>query len=404
MPRTVTPDLSLVLMFLRLSQGWSQAGLGEISGISSNLLNEYERGGRTSPASGWSTSSLSWGCLPRGSSQALAALAANRVLRTDAGGLIGRRSVHVPADGGPRRPLRDRDDRRRPPGPLACSRSRGRRSMARQRAGFLWDRLRKRAPAERRALVQQRLPYLTWALCERVAAESIRKAPNHPKEALELAELALLIAERVPGETTWSLRLQGYAWAHVSNARRVCNDLPGAEEAIVPCQEALGGRGAGRSGVVESSLAALDRGGSPPRSAAIPGGPEADRRGFGARLRRVERKILLTKARIHEILGDPEASTAALLEAAPLIDPAESREIAFGVRFNLAGGSLPTGAIRGSRAEVARGASAGRAAGRGAGSDARPLAGRESRRRARADRRGASDFRAGAAGVQRSAS
>ena len=77
------------------------------------------------------------------------------------------------------------------------------------------------------------LKFRTWALCERVAAESIRMAGNHPTQALELAELALLIAERIPGERAWGLRLQGYSWAHVSNARRVCTYLPGAEEAIL---------------------------------------------------------------------------------------------------------------------------------------------------------------------------
>ena len=47
MPRNPLPDLSVVLAFLRESQGWSQADLGRVSGISPNLLNDYEAGRKT---------------------------------------------------------------------------------------------------------------------------------------------------------------------------------------------------------------------------------------------------------------------------------------------------------------------------------------------------------------------
>jgi tetratricopeptide (TPR) repeat protein len=49
---------------------------------------------------------------------------------------------------------------------------------------------------------------------------------------LELAEMALSIAERVPGEERWRSRLRSYCWAHVGNARRVANDLSGSEVAF----------------------------------------------------------------------------------------------------------------------------------------------------------------------------
>jgi tetratricopeptide (TPR) repeat protein len=207
---------------------------------------------------------------------------------------------------------------------------------ARQRAGFLWDRLKRHPPAERRSLAQKGRQYRTWALCERVAAESIRKAPNHPKEALELAELALLIAEQIPGERTWSLRLQGYAWAHVSNARRVCNDLPGAEEAMVRARKLWEAGEPGDQGL-------LNKAWLPGLEAAL----RRDQRRFRDALKRISEalaldagelkpEILLMRARIHETLGAPEASTAALLEAASLIDPRREPRNAFGVQFNLA--------------------------------------------------------------------
>ncbi len=102
----------------------------------------------------------------------------------------------------------------------------------RELAAPLWTRLERRTAAERRLLVEEGEEYRSWALCERVAAESAALLPNNPGQALELAELALFIAERSPGEEAWRSRLQGYAWAHVSHARRACNDQPGAEEAL----------------------------------------------------------------------------------------------------------------------------------------------------------------------------
>jgi hypothetical protein len=72
---------------------------------------------------------------------------------------------------------------------------------AEDRAGAtaLWARLESCTAAQRRLLVEELEEYWSWELSERVAAESITQAPAHPQEAMELAELALLIAERAPG-------------------------------------------------------------------------------------------------------------------------------------------------------------------------------------------------------------
>ncbi len=253
MPRTVTPDLSLVLMFLRRGQGWSQTGLGEISGISSTLLNDYERGRKTLTRPRLEHVISFMGLPPEAIDQALAALATIRSSgRTPEGSPGGGASTSRQIETLAARFGTTMTGVAR----LALSMLtvEGEAILARQRAGILWDHLRKRTPAERRVLVQQRLQYRTWALCERVAAESIRKAPNHPKEALELAELALLVAERNPGDHLWSLRLQGYAWAHVSNGRRVCNDLPGAEAAMVRAKKLWEAGEAGDPGWLNQAL------------------------------------------------------------------------------------------------------------------------------------------------------
>ena len=96
---------------------------------------------------------------------------------------------------------------------------------------MLWDRLARRNAAQRKALVEETEEYRGWALCERVAAESLAAAAGDPRQALELAGLACRIAELAAGAEEWRRRLQGYAWAHLSQARQACGDQPGAVEA-----------------------------------------------------------------------------------------------------------------------------------------------------------------------------
>jgi transcriptional regulator with XRE-family HTH domain len=109
---------------------------------------------------------------------------------------------------------------------------------ARREAEEIWTRL-ERLPAPRR----QRLVGLSllagrnWALMVRICEASARAAAHDPGEALDLAELALSIAERVPGEEGWRSRVEGYAWAHVANARQAAGDVPGAAEALAEARD-----------------------------------------------------------------------------------------------------------------------------------------------------------------------
>jgi len=102
----------------------------------------------------------------------------------------------------------------------------------REEAAELWSRMARRTPGQRNALVEEAEEFRSWALCERVAAESAGALANDPRRALELAELARRIADLTPGPEGWRSRVQGYAWAHVSDARRACGDLLGAKEAM----------------------------------------------------------------------------------------------------------------------------------------------------------------------------
>lgn len=103
----------------------------------------------------------------------------------------------------------------------------------RREAEQIWTRLEKHPVPFRRRLIELSPRSGSWALAVRACEASLKGSAD---EMLELAELALSIAERVPGEESWRSRLKGYCWAHVAKARRDAN-LPGADEASAQARE-----------------------------------------------------------------------------------------------------------------------------------------------------------------------
>ena len=130
----------------------------------------------------------------------------------------------------------------------------GRALTARQEARRNWERLKRHPPARRRALVEGKPELRSWALCELLCAESIRAAADDADRAVELADLALRIADLTPGEQTWCWRVQGYAWAHVGNARRVKGDLPGADEGFSTSEMLWKAGAPGDPGILDQAL------------------------------------------------------------------------------------------------------------------------------------------------------
>jgi tetratricopeptide (TPR) repeat protein/DNA-binding XRE family transcriptional regulator len=231
MPRSLPPPLSAVLTSLRSAQGWTQKELARALGISTKTLSFHERGRSELTRERLETMVALMGL---GSEDIDATLLALEQIR-------GRAETAV-SPVGP-----TREERRiieRTAAAMARSAARVTRSeltrsfqaprieQARREAGELWAALKARPARERRALVESAGEYRSWALCERLCAESERAAAADARRAVELAELAVRVAGRVPGEESWRSRLQGYAWAHLGNARRVASDLPGAEEAF----------------------------------------------------------------------------------------------------------------------------------------------------------------------------
>ncbi|HEV8579847.1 MAG TPA: helix-turn-helix transcriptional regulator [Thermoanaerobaculia bacterium] len=334
MPPEPLSDLSIVLTFLRSGQGWTQARLAGVSGEPAKHINDYERGWRRLTREKLEHLIGFMGLPPETIDSTLACLASNRAAGRPPGNTAGertaarRRRVEVVAARGANlmagfvRSV------------LSLMLAEGEALTARQRGEFLWDELRRRPPAVRMLLVKKGGRFRDWGLCVRVAAESLEKAANQPREALELAELARLIAELTPETEVPPARLQGYAWAHVANGRRVCSDLPGAKEALARSLQLWESVDAGDPGLLNAAVV-------PWIEAAV----RREERRFAEALKRIDDalrldpgelrgKILLSKSAIFQILEDPKGSAAALSEAAPLIDTEREPRLAFVLQFN----------------------------------------------------------------------
>lgn len=106
------------------------------------------------------------------------------------------------------------------------------RDLSESEVETLWDRLKQYGPQLRRLLIQGAEAYRDWQLCVRVCTESENAAAHDPFEAIELAELAIFIAEHLTVSPAWGARIQGRAWMFLGNARRVVNDYAGADVAF----------------------------------------------------------------------------------------------------------------------------------------------------------------------------
>lgn len=216
-------------------------------------------------------------------------------------------------------------------------RKREKAEAAKRGAEEAFQRLMALPPQERRGLIERSAGYWSWALALRFSEGSLRKAAHSAKEALELADLSLSIAERSAGPESWRSRLTGFCWAHVANARRVANDYAGADEAFVRVWD-LWRVGADADGLLpewrlfdlEASLRRDER-----RFSEALDLLERARAGCGGDPLAVGR-ILLNREHAFNQIGDVEAALAALTEAAPFIEASGDRRLFFALRFNMA--------------------------------------------------------------------
>jgi tetratricopeptide (TPR) repeat protein len=138
---------------------------------------------------------------------------------------------------------------------------------------------------------------------------------------MELAALALYVAERVPGTESWQAVVLAFCWAFVANARRVANDFADAEEAFSRARQLwAAGTDADRERLAGWRL--LDLEASLRREQQR--FPEAldllkQAREIAAPNASATGHILLNVEHVYERMGDFPAALATLDEAAPRI-------------------------------------------------------------------------------------
>jgi tetratricopeptide (TPR) repeat protein len=203
-----------------------------------------------------------------------------------------------------------------------------------QRAHYLLNRLGWKTPEARRALVQTKGEYQTWGLALLLCDRSLQAAPDSAAEAIELARLAVLVAELAPGDEAWRALLLGFCLAHLANALRVQGELKEADRTYARGLR-LWGKGKG-AGPVELN--------------------EARVLGFGASLRRAQRRfeeglelieqalavdqggeaprLLVKKSTVLREMGDLEAALEVLHSAESLLASAGDPRLALAVHLN----------------------------------------------------------------------
>ncbi|HEX5760698.1 MAG TPA: hypothetical protein VF121_16035 [Thermoanaerobaculia bacterium] len=75
----------------------------------------------------------------------------------------------------------------------------------------------------------------SWGLCQLLLKKSLEAALDDPARAVSFAELAVRIADLLPGEAYdphWVNDLRAKSWAYLGNARRVLGELWSADEAF----------------------------------------------------------------------------------------------------------------------------------------------------------------------------
>jgi transcriptional regulator with XRE-family HTH domain len=231
MPKPRPSALGATLRFLRFANGWSEEELARALGIKPVLISRYERGSKKLYRERLEELLAVMGVPPESIDGALYTLGVG-LTSEDPGS---------PVDPTPEE-RRIIDQAAAVAGQGAAEATRGkltanlrelRAEKDRRQAGELWQALQGLSPGQRLAVVETERKYWSWALVEKICAESERAAAHRADLSLELSVLALRITELASRSETWRSRLQGYAWAFVANARRVQGDLPGAEEAFL---------------------------------------------------------------------------------------------------------------------------------------------------------------------------
>lgn len=331
MARKVSSPLNLALALLRSIQGWSQKELSEATGIAANLLSDYENGRKPLSRERLEPIVAALGFPPRMIDTTLRFVATARATVEEPPGPAAQR-MRIEAVAGEVAQLTSDYALRL----FSLLTSESRVIAARERAAVLWERLKRLSPEQRRRQVETSTELHQWALAELLCEESIKAAADSADRALDLASLALRVAELLPGEDPWRLRVQGYAWAHVGNARRVRSDLPGAEEAFQRASKLWRSGTSEESNLLEQARM-LDLEASLRRDQRrLPEALELLEQALEIDRGYLKKHLLLNKATVLLTQGDFDRVAETLQRAAPLVEEDGEPRFLYAMRFNLA--------------------------------------------------------------------
>jgi transcriptional regulator with XRE-family HTH domain len=192
--------------------------------------------------------------------------------------------------------------------------------------------------AERRRLLGLTLrASRSWAVAAELAHASERAAADHVEEAQELAELALFVARRVPGEARRA-RTEGYCTGFLANVRRVATEFDQASEVFIRSWKLW------REGEPAASLPLAEW-----RLLDLEASLLREQHRFPEALERLAQalglcggeslasgRILLKRERVFYQLGDFAAALATLAQARPFVEASGDPHLLFALRFNTA--------------------------------------------------------------------
>jgi transcriptional regulator with XRE-family HTH domain len=194
-------------------------------------------------------------------------------------------------------------------------------AAAKADAAQRWRVLAPLPHANRLVLVEECSDFPTPALCARLCDESVRAASRSATDAVDLAKLALKVADLLT-ESKGTVRGRAYAHAFVGNSHRVANEFSEGSLAFARCREQFPYGLADPTGLFPESRV-LDLEASLRRNQGRVGDALSlhDRAlAIGAPEDRA--RFLLNQATTFEQCGDSEKVRAALREALPAVERA----------------------------------------------------------------------------------
>ncbi|MES1243106.1 MAG: tetratricopeptide repeat protein [Acidobacteriota bacterium] len=212
----------------------------------------------------------------------------------------------------------------------------------REAASRLTDELLGRTSRERQALISPlgpRTRFHTFAVCERLIERSFEAGFRDPARAIEIAELAIRLAEGLDADHYGAVAvdLKARAWAYLGNARRISSDLTGAEQALARA-EALAEEGSAdpleEARILDLKASLLSDQGRFERAADLLD-TVID---IYEEIRDPHRKgrALISQALFLSYAGQPERTVERIRQGLDLIDPEEEPRLLLMARHNLA--------------------------------------------------------------------